>query len=121
MRRMFSVALLHACVLSAGVIRLFCSYTGDKCHLVSNKETAASTSLFPMISILKPCGSYRLYALVGNHIRRTINTAERNAKLLLTAKRCCTWKLGLMKNKQTETFFSFPVATNRNFLGPVLD
>lgn len=59
----FSVALLHDCFICGGEKRLFCCHTGDKCHLISNKESAASSSLFPIIRVLKPCGSYRLYKL----------------------------------------------------------
>lgn len=114
MRRLLSVALRHACVLSAEVMKDSSTATLEtNVTLWSNKETAASTPLFPIISIPKPCGSYQL----GTHITRTIKAAEWNAKLRLTAKWCCTRKPGLMKNKQTETFFSFPAATNGDLLG----
>lgn len=86
-----------------------CSRTRDKCHLLSNWETAASPCLLTLLVFW--C---RLRAPVGSHISITITTEEQNAKLLLRA----STKLHSPAAAEAvgRTFFSFPAATKKKTL-----
>lgn len=94
-------------------------YTRDKCHLVSNWETAALPPFVVTISIPAPCGSYRLCVLVGRRIGRSIAATEQNTKLppTMSTKR----RLSTVARAVWTTFFlpPFPVATKKKIFKPL--